>query len=355
MSVQEIEVDLIHSSPFNPRLAFTNLEELAESMKNDIGIINPITVRPLPGVEGHYELVAGERRLRAARIAGKTSIMVIIKNLSDDDAMRMQLVENIQREDLSPSEEGKLFKKMQEQFGYSTTTIAEMISKSRPYVSDRIRILGLPEEVVTAVTITHGIEETKPTTMTYSKARVLTRIDEKKQKILIEKIQDKGMTHAQIVNAVRKADEIETIISKIRRPELREKLLKKYNGRMLDDDVKVVGIQREIDLELGKPIGPTFIQKWRDLVSKVRDTQRPFLDNSFVREWKSEDRHFIQLTVWMDEGDDILNLKREDHPIEEFIDFLEADKYAELHGGYCSGILTLRGKKYWCIYVKTED
>lgn len=354
MSLVELSLEKLQSSPFNPRTDFGNIDELAESMANGVGVIQPIMVRPLPGVEGEYEIVVGERRFRAAEKAGLKTIPVSIRQLSDDDVMRMQIVENIQRHDLSPVEEGKQFKELQIQFGLSGADIARMIGRDRTYVNRRIQILDLPDEIITKITRTRG-DEVTPKTMTFEKVRAITPLTKEKQVLLAEKITEKGMTSAQMRTAIKKADEVETMIAKVRRVGLRKKLEGKYLHRVFDADVKPQDIAVEIKRELGLPIGPKPMEIWDGIKSRIHEMRRPYMEYSFVREWRLGDRRFIQATVWMDFGEKIPALVREDHEEHEFKDFDEADKFAQNAGGYCTGIVTIKKKKYWCIYVSSTS
>ena len=351
MSLVELPLEMLQPSPLNPRTDLGDIDELAETMANGVGVIQPITVRPLPGVEGEYEIVVGERRFRAAQKAGLKSIPVSIRQLSDDEVMRMQVVENLQRRNLSPAEEGKLFKDMRDQFGLSGADIGRMIGRAASYVTTRIQLLDLPEEIVTLVTIGRPGEE-EPKRMTYAKARELVTLERDKQVTLAKKITEKGMTGTQVRSAIRKADEVETMIAKVRRPSLRKKLEAKYLHRVFDADVKPKDIAVEIKRELGQPVGPKPMEIWTGIKNRVHEMRRPYMENSFVREWKQGDRRFVQATIWMDFGEKIPALKREDHPENEFRDFEEADKFAQNAGGYCTGIVTIKNKKYWCIYVK---
>lgn len=351
MSLMELPLENLQTSPFNPRTDFGNIDELAETMANGVGVIQPIMVRPLPGVEGEYEIVVGERRFRAAQKAGLKKIPVSIRRLSDDDVMRMQVVENLQRQDLSPPEEGKLFKDLRDNFGLSGADIGRMIGRPSSYVNTRIQLLDLPEEIVTMVTIGRPGEE-EPKKMTFRKARSIIPLNREKQVILAKKITEKGMTGPQLTSAIRKSDEVEIMIAKVRRPELRKKLEAKYLHRVFDADVTPKDIAIEIKRELGLPIGPKPLEIWGGIKSRVFAMRKPYMENSFVREWIQGDRHFVQATIWMDFGEKLPPLVREDRPESEFRDFEEADKFAELAGGYCTGLITLKNKKYWCLYVK---
>jgi len=130
-----------------PRKLFDDdsLAELAQSIAQH-GIIQPLLVRPL--ADGGYQLVAGERRWRAARIAGLAEVPVIIRELSEDEVMVLSLIENLQREDLNPIEEALGFQKLIETFALSQEQTAEKVGKSRPAVANALRLLKLPAEII---------------------------------------------------------------------------------------------------------------------------------------------------------------------------------------------------------------
>jgi len=121
------------------------LKELADSISKN-GIIQPLTVRPT-GSAGEYEIVAGERRWRAAKLINLPTVPVIIKELEDKDVMELALVENIQREDLSPLEEAQAYRRLLGEFGYSQDDLARTIGKSRSHIANLLRLLSLPEQV----------------------------------------------------------------------------------------------------------------------------------------------------------------------------------------------------------------
>jgi ParB family chromosome partitioning protein len=141
----EVDIDRISPSPFQPRRAFDEikLEELATSIRNQ-GIIQPLVVRP----KGErFELIAGERRWRAAMKAGLSRVPVVIREASDHDALQLALIENLQREDLNPIEEATGYHRLQEEFTWSQEEVAEKVGKSRPAVTNALRLLSLPSEV----------------------------------------------------------------------------------------------------------------------------------------------------------------------------------------------------------------
>jgi ParB family chromosome partitioning protein len=150
---QEIDIDLIQPSPFQPRTRFREeaLEELARSIKAS-GIIQPLVVRP---IAGRYQLIAGERRWRAAQRAGLTRVSAIIRQVSDELALEMTLVENIQREDLNAIETARAFDRLMEEFHLTQEAVAERTGKDRATVANAIRLLKLEP------TIQEWIEEGK--------------------------------------------------------------------------------------------------------------------------------------------------------------------------------------------------
>jgi ParB family transcriptional regulator, chromosome partitioning protein len=146
-----IPLDCVAPAPFQPRRHFDpeSLEELAQAIRSQ-GIVEPLIVRPAPDrADGaRYELIAGERRLRAARSAGLSEVPVLVRDLDDRAALEMSLVENLVREDLSPIEEARAFQRLNREFGLSHEEVASRIGKSRPHVSNTVRLLELPPDVV---------------------------------------------------------------------------------------------------------------------------------------------------------------------------------------------------------------
>ncbi len=124
------------------------LEELADSIKR-YGLLQPLVVRPING--GRYQLVAGERRWRASRIAGLSAVPAIVKELSDGETAEIALVENLQREDLNPIEEAAGYKSLMEDFGLTQEEVAVRVGRSRPAVTNAMRLLDLPDEVLDMV------------------------------------------------------------------------------------------------------------------------------------------------------------------------------------------------------------
>jgi ParB family chromosome partitioning protein len=146
-----IRVERITPSPFQPRRNFDpeRLKELADAIRTQ-GVIEPLIVRRRPGdlTGREYELIAGERRLRAAREAGLEHVPVVLRDLDDRGALEMSLVENLSREDLNAVEEGRAFIRLSKEFALSHDEIAARIGKSRPYVTNTLRLLELAAPVL---------------------------------------------------------------------------------------------------------------------------------------------------------------------------------------------------------------
>jgi ParB family chromosome partitioning protein len=145
-----LAVDQIHANPTQPRKRFESeaVSGLAESIKAQ-GLIQPVVVRPR--LEGGYELIAGERRWRAAREAGLETVPAVVRDADNRDTLLLGLVENVAREDLSPIEEGRAYAMLIDEFALSLGELAERVGKSKPTVSNRIRLLELPEDVLAMI------------------------------------------------------------------------------------------------------------------------------------------------------------------------------------------------------------
>lgn len=141
----EISIDLIDPSSLQPRTVFDDakLEELAKSI-NANGVVQPVLLRRKGG---RFELIAGERRWRAAQLAGLTKIPAVVQNVSDDRVLEIALIENIQREDLNPIEEARAYRKLIETLGLTQETVAERVGRDRSYVTNYLRLLKLPDDI----------------------------------------------------------------------------------------------------------------------------------------------------------------------------------------------------------------
>ena len=146
--VKQIPIVQISPNPDQPRKTFNEheLNELAESIKKQ-GVLNPIILRTVKNKPYMYEIVAGERRFRAAKIAGLSEIPALVKTLSDNNAMEIALIENVQREDLNPIEEAEGYKNLMEKCGYGLADVSKLIGKSESYIRNLMRINTLPDSV----------------------------------------------------------------------------------------------------------------------------------------------------------------------------------------------------------------
>ena len=147
--IREVAVDRVAPNPYQPRRQFSeeNLQELAESIRVH-GVLEPVVVRPAADGEGErYQLVIGERRWRAAQMAGLSAVPVVVRRVSDREMVQMALVENLQREDLNPMEEAEAYRRLIQEFGMSQEQVAEFLGRARPTIANSLRLLELEEPV----------------------------------------------------------------------------------------------------------------------------------------------------------------------------------------------------------------
>lgn len=190
---KEIDIGLIDRNPDQPRKIFDEdaLKELAESIKAH-GIIQPIIVKQ---VDDRYVIIAGERRWRASRLAGLKTIPCIVKNYSEQEISEIAIIENLQREDLNPIESAKAIKNLINQYNLTQDEVADKIGKSRPAVANTLRLLLLPESIISLV------ESNK---ISAGHARTLLSIsDSKKQKEIALLIIEKGLTVRDVENIIK--------------------------------------------------------------------------------------------------------------------------------------------------------
>jgi ParB family transcriptional regulator, chromosome partitioning protein len=149
---REVPIDRVRRSELNPRKNFAEkeLKELADSIREK-GLVQPLVVRPVKSAPGHYEIVAGERRWRAAQLASLRTIPVIIRSLSDQEALELAIIENVQRTDLNPIEEAQAYNELITRFEYTQEELGQIIGKSRSHLANTIRLLKLPDSVQTLV------------------------------------------------------------------------------------------------------------------------------------------------------------------------------------------------------------
>ena len=145
---REAPIELIHRNPDQPRRSFRedDLVELSNSIREK-GILQPILVRPAPGIAGEYQIVAGERRWRAAQRAGLRTIPIMVRELDDLAVLEIGIIENVQRADLNVLEEALSYRVLMEKFGRTQEAVAQTVGKSRSHVANTLRMLALPEAV----------------------------------------------------------------------------------------------------------------------------------------------------------------------------------------------------------------
>jgi ParB family chromosome partitioning protein len=146
--VRELPIEMIRRNRDQPRKLFgeEELDDLAASIRQR-GVLQPILVRPLAGTPGEYEIVAGERRWRAAQRAGLRDVPVVVREFSDRETLEIAIVENVQRSDLNPIEEAAAYRALIDTYGHTQEAVAEAVGKSRPHIANALRLLALPDEV----------------------------------------------------------------------------------------------------------------------------------------------------------------------------------------------------------------
>jgi len=145
---RDIPIELISRNPDQPRKVFgeAELEELAASIRTR-GIIQPLLLRPAPGAPGQFQIVAGERRWRAAQRAGLRTVPAVVREFDDGEVLELAIIENVQRADLNAIEEAQGYRALQDRFGRTQEAVAEVVGKSRSHVANALRLLALPDEV----------------------------------------------------------------------------------------------------------------------------------------------------------------------------------------------------------------
>jgi ParB family chromosome partitioning protein len=148
LSETKIPISKLRPSPIQPRRIFekASIAELADSIKSK-GLVQPILVRPSQTNVGEYEIIAGERRWRAAQVAQLHEIPAVVRNLDDVESLEIAIIENVQRADLSPIEEAAGYKKLMENYGHTQEALSEIVGKSRSHVANIIRLLSLPSSI----------------------------------------------------------------------------------------------------------------------------------------------------------------------------------------------------------------
>lgn len=204
-----LKISEIEPNRSQPRKDFdeNSLSDLAQSISQH-GLLQPLLVRPLP--IGGYQIVAGERRYRACRMAGLTEVPVTIRELSDTETMELALIENLQREDLSPIEEALGYKALIDEHGFSQEEVATSVGKSRPAIANLLRILKLPDSV---------LEYVKQDKISAGHARALLMLDSEEDMLeLAELIYKKDLSVRQAEKLAKKKPEVEEDTQPERKP-----------------------------------------------------------------------------------------------------------------------------------------
>ena len=190
-TVRLIHVDEIKRNPFQPRQKINEqeLQELVSSIREK-GVLQPLLVRQK---DGGYELVAGERRWLAAKQAGLDKVPALIIDVSDQEALEIALIENLQREDLNPIEEAAAYRKLIDEFGLTQAQIAERVGKDRSTIANRLRLLALHPDVISM--LTEGI-------LSEGHARVLLRLDGTEQVKFANMVVEKGLSVRELENLI---------------------------------------------------------------------------------------------------------------------------------------------------------
>ena len=228
-SIHQLAVELIDRNPYQTRKRVDEgaLLELADSIKAS-GILQPITVRAVPG--GRYQLIAGERRWLASQKAGKATVPAIVRQVSNEQAMEMTIIENLQRENLNPIEQARAFERLGREFGLTQEQISQRTGKERSSVANFLRLLRLPEHVQTYVAGGH---------VSVGHAKALLSLDSPEA---MAKIAERVITHGLTVR------QTEEVVNDWLHP-VDRKALKELKERLVDPNV------REAEKELERALG----------------------------------------------------------------------------------------------------
>jgi len=199
----EIKLNKIKPNPFQPRRTFDDekLSELASSIKEH-GVIQAVVVTP-SGTEDQYLLVAGERRCRAAKIAGLTSVPAVVKSFDKSTMLEIALIENLQREDLNPVEEARAYRKLMQEYNYTQEELSKRIGRSRPSIANSLRLMSLPEAILNSLIIGE---------LTPGQVRPLLAIDDQgAQQELAERIIEEKLSAREVEKIVDRGEKGKTV------------------------------------------------------------------------------------------------------------------------------------------------
>jgi len=193
--LRQIPLDLLEPNPFQPRTGFPKetLDELAESIRAR-GILQPLLVRPHPADPGRFRIVAGERRWRAAGMAGLHEVPAVVQEMSDADAAASALIENLLREDLNPIDEAEGYNRLLDELGWTQDSLAEVLGKSRTHITNALRLLNLPASVQA---------EVRNGTLSFGHARAL--LGHPDPEAMAALVRDKALTVRQTEAAISRA------------------------------------------------------------------------------------------------------------------------------------------------------
>lgn len=226
--VEEISLDDIRPNPYQPRKTFDEaaLAELAASIKKS-GVFQPIIVRK--SING-YELIAGERRFRASKLAGKTAIPAITRQFDESAMMEIAVLENLQREDLTPLEEAQAYDTLLKKLNLTQAEVSERLGKSRPYIANYLRLLGLPNDVKTL--LQNG-------DLSMGQARTLLSLKKKSQiSALAKRTIDEGLTVRQLEQLINQMNQIKA--AKVTKTKIKSPYIQASENQLVDKfDTKV--------------------------------------------------------------------------------------------------------------------
>ena len=223
--VQEIDLEEIRPNPYQPRKIFDEeaLDELARSIKQS-GVFQPIILRKST-IKG-YEIIAGERRFRASKLAGKTTIPAIIREFDEEKMMEVAVLENLQREDLTSLEEAEAYNMLMKKLKLTQEEVAARLGKSRPYIANYLRLLGLPEAIKQMLQVND---------ISMGQARTLLGLKDKKQIVkLAKKVMKENLTVRQLEQLVAKMNHPKEQTEKIEKTTKKPYYIRESEERLMD-------------------------------------------------------------------------------------------------------------------------
>lgn len=234
---QVVDINSIVPNPYQPRKEFSDdkLNELAESIRIH-GVIQPLLVREY---QGKYQLIAGERRLRASKLVGLTEVPIVIRDMTDQVMMEVALVENLQREDLNPIEEAEAYRRLMEEFKITQDEIAKRVGRSRPAIANTLRLLNLPLEIQT---------DLAKGTLTMGHARPLLSLKTAEEQLQAwQTIQNNQLTVRQTEEMIRQIIDPINVSRETKKPN------KKQETKIIRDP-NLLQLEEELQLSLGTKV-----------------------------------------------------------------------------------------------------